>query len=725
MKATFSTIVRGASLLAGASLALTAVTVRGSDKPLAPDAFPTFESYIKVTGQAPSVSGDEKAFQRSKQISSSGGIGIEDLHFINEGKDLTTEINGKALTGTEDYLAEVKIAKNEFGSVDFGYKSFRTFYDGVGGFFPTNANWQPLGNRDLHVDRSKAWIEATVALPNLPSATIRYSNEKREGKKDSTIWGDTDFTGMPNNNPPISQVRKTIPSFLKLDEETKNLEFILKHTIGNTTMQLSYLNQEIDNLDTRFVTRFPNEVKPYPAPATTLLLPASQMNNQIKYTQGDGIDSKASITTFMSETKFNDQVSVKLGANYELLHATQSGDRSLVTSISDGTNTLPINTYNYQGLVGHSRILSYTGNASLTYTPTKNWSLFLAVKRQEEYVKSAASFNVSAASGTPATTVATTPRVEWANMMNKTTTPEVEVRYTGIKDVALYANYSKAKATGTDKDTSTYNPLTANNGTNALNATSESHGNYTIGANWKACAFATFRAELFKKSHQNDYVGFGAQVGDYYLLDSHFTGWKVTAIVKPNDVVTSTTRYIYQKGLMDVTGFLPTFPAYASCDAENNTVSETIDWTPSKQFYAQLNANIVFNTVNTVYPRAGITPASGTSIAYDTNQVLHNAYNNYVTVTALCGTTLTTADDLQFQVNYYKADNLDANLATMTVPYGMAVKEVSATVGIKHKFSDKLVGDAKVGYFDSKNDTTGGMTNFHGPQGYLSLTYAL
>ena len=725
MKANFYTIVRGASLLAGASLALTALPVRGSEKALAADAFPTFESYIKITGQAPSVSGDEKAYQRRMQQSSSGGIGIEDLHYLKEGKDVSTEINGKAMTGTEDYLGEVKISKNEFGSVDVGYKSFRTFYDGVGGFFPLNGNWQPLANRDLHVDRSKAWVEATIALPNAPVFTVRFSDEKREGKKDSTIWGDTDFTGLPNNNPPISQVRKTIPSFLKLDEETKNYEFVAKHTVGNTTLQLSVLEQEISNLDKRYVNRFPGEAKPYPAPASTVLLPAAQMNNEIDYTQADGIDSKATIFTFTTDTKFNDQVTLKFGLNNELLHADQSGDRSLVTATPTPTGVVPINTYNYQGLAGHSRINSSTGNVALTYAPTKDWSLLFAVKRQEEYVKSTATFNVSAASGTPATVVATTPRQEWANMMNKTTTPEVEVRYTGFKDIALYANYNKARSTGTDKDTSAYNPLTATAGTNALNNTSETHGNYTIGANWKQSSFLTLRGELFKKSHQNDYVGFGAQIGDYYLLDSHFTGWKGTAILKPADVVTFTTRYIYQRGLMDVTGFLPTFPAYNSCDAENNTVSETIDWTPSKQFYAQLNGNLVFNTINTVYPRAGITPASGTSIAYDTNNVLHNANNNYVTVTALFGTTVSTVDDLQLQINYYKADNNDAALAGMTVPYGMMVKEVSATVGLKHKFSDKMVGEAKVGYFDSNNDTTGGKTNFHGPQGYVSLTYAL
>ncbi|MCX6943670.1 MAG: hypothetical protein NT173_02725 [Opitutales bacterium] len=230
---------------------------------------------------------------------------------------------------------------------------------------------------------------------------------------------------------------------------------------------------------------------------------------------------------------------------------------------------------------------------------------------------------------------------------------------------------------------------------------------------------------MFQKSHQNGYVGYGARAADFYNLDYNFTGWKVTSVVKPTDMITSTTRYIYQSGQSSVTGYLPAFPEYPAGNTINHTISETIDWNPNQQFYAQANVNFVFNNINTVYPRAGTVAATVTNIAWDANKVLQDAKNDYVTMTLLCGTTLSAADDLQIQFNYYKADNSDVALAAWTVPYGMMVEETSVTVGLKHKFSDRVVGDAKVGYFDSANDTTGGKTNFHGPQAYVSLTYAL
>ena len=53
------------------------------------------------------------------------------------------------------------------------------------------------------------------------------------------------------------------------------------------------------------------------------------------------------------------------------------------------------------------------------------------------------------------------------------------------------------------------------------------------------------------------------------------------------------------------------------------------------------------------------------------------------------------------------------------------VKEFVISAGVKHRIGDRMFLHAKLGYFDSQNDTTGGNTNFKGPMGYLSLDYAL
>ena len=53
------------------------------------------------------------------------------------------------------------------------------------------------------------------------------------------------------------------------------------------------------------------------------------------------------------------------------------------------------------------------------------------------------------------------------------------------------------------------------------------------------------------------------------------------------------------------------------------------------------------------------------------------------------------------------------------------MRDYSFTVGLKYKFSDRMVGSAKVGYINSNSDTTGGFANYKGAVGYLSLSYRL
>jgi hypothetical protein len=91
----------------------------------------------------------------------------------------------------------------------------------------------------------------------------------------------------------------------------------------------------------------------------------------------------------------------------------------------------------------------------------------------------------------------------------------------------------------------------------------------------------------------------------------------------------------------------------------------------------------------------------------------------------LGGAVLGKNTDGTLEYTYQKADNFLPELARVTQPYGASFEEVTVTVGLKHKFSGRLIGHAKLGYFDAKNDTTGGNANFRGPLAYVSLEYGL
>src|ERR1035437_609019 len=279
MNTSFSSLALRAGIISGTMLLLSGVQARAQGK--APtDAFPTYQSYIKITGQAPDITGDKAAFQSRVKQPSNGGAGIEDLHLSKDiSRTTNLVVDGKALVGSEDYLGRLNITDSKVGSVDVVYKRFRTFYDGVGGFFPVSKQWAPLATEDLHVDRSKLWLEASLALPDAPVFTVRYTNEQRNGRKDSTIWGSSDFTGLPLTLAPnpITPTRKLAPAYINLDERHEHLELTAKHTIKNTELQVTLFADRTNNADTRYATNFPGEVIPWSILSLSTTVPPGQL----------------------------------------------------------------------------------------------------------------------------------------------------------------------------------------------------------------------------------------------------------------------------------------------------------------------------------------------------------------------------------------------------------------------------------------------------------------
>lgn len=726
MKTTFSQLVRATGFFAGAVIALTGVSANGAETSTSMEAFPKFENYIKLSGMGASLSGSNTAYQSRTQAPKDGSFGIEAFRYTRDVSDVTTmAFDGRALYGAEDYLAQLKFVKNDVGTLEVGYKTFRTFYDGVGGFFPISKQWMTMANPDLHLDSGRFWLNATIALPDMPVITVSYINQTRDGKKDSTIWGDSDFTGLPNNNPPFSQVRKFAPSYWKIDQRREELLASVKHTIGNTTAEVTASTQRVDNLDINYVTRFPGEERPFPTPAATVLVLPHQMNNQSIQESADGLGSSTRTATAKIETVVNDQIKLRVGGKHQTIEADLSGYRTTLTTTPSASGTFRLLAAPASAIFGKSNHKVLTGNAAIDYTPIKDLSVMLGVRYEDAEAKSTGGFDVITAtlSGTTITT-ASTPRIIWSRRTQHSVSPELEVRYSGFKDVTLYFNANEKDTGGADGNTNAYNPLTATVGTLADNRLSEDHGNFTLGANWRQSSLLLVRAEVFQKQHSFESIGIGARP-DVYILDYDYQGVKATATVKPTTALSFTTRYMYRGGEMYVTGRPDIFPKYESGDIKNHSISETIDWTLNSQSYVQLNGTIVFNTIQTIYPRAGVVAASGTNVAYDANKIVQNADNNYMTASFLYGMAFDSRTDVQVQASYYRADNDDSSLAISTMPYGVMARDYMFTVGLKRKLTEKMVLNAKAGYRDSQNDTTGGNTNFKGPIAYVSFDYAL
>lgn len=749
---------RTGGLLACAGLAVAAHRLAAADPASAPDPFQAYPSYIKISGLAPSVSGNKAAYAERAQNNSDGRVGIEALHI---GKDLdkttTMEIDGHLLYGADDYLGKISFARTDVGSLEIGYKRFRTFYDGIGGFFPLNSYWSPLAQKELHTDRGTFWADLKIARPNEPTLRLTYRDEIRTGQKDSTIWGDTDFTGIPNyrdsaNNPPYSPNRKLVPSYIDLDEHLKTFEAVVTHTMDKTAIELSVVWTQTDNSDTRWSNRYPGELKPYPAlPKTpaTQVIPPDQLNNATHGFDQQSIKSNAVTYTGKLETTVSEKFSFFAGLSYQHVSADIGADREMtldlltstgktstvggaafVPNVGTKTGSVGRPPYSYRMLNGRATENILAGNFGVKLEPAKALFITLAIKGERTNADGSGDTTYFNNYVVQSTGVVTPVNIATPNMSERNETawtPELNVRYSGVRNLTLYGVFDYRNISGDETGTSTgVGPNTPNadpakgaivvpaiipSVVSSADNVGLNHGHYKVGANWNPCTFVTLRGELFYRDHRNSFTDMADSTGNF-ILGYQYRGVKLTGILKPLPGLTFTSRYVGQTGKMDVV--VDSGTAYDSMDSRSHLFGETLDWAPTKQVYFQANYNIVFATMETAYPRAG-----GAA-----NAVLRAGDNNYWNGSFIAGMAVGPTTNVELQASIYRANNYEAGIFVST-PYGAEAKESSVTLAVKQKFSDRLRGTAKVGYFESHNITTGGFTNFHGPMGYLSLEYSL
>jgi hypothetical protein len=736
MHTAISPLCRIAGLIGfGAALALPVPRAFAADLPTQADAFPTYESYIKVSGETPWITGDGAAFATHTGMPTTGAFGIEDFYYSSDlPGSATFTAKGHALDGTDDYLADFNLTKTDIGSVDVGYKRFRTFYDGVGGFFPLSDQFEALTPEQLFVDRGSFWATVTLARPNAPVFTISFHDESRNGMKDSTEWapiinpnadivkGALVGTALPTNTPYIN------PNVQELDEHHKILEAGMTATIGSTTETLKATFDWVNNVDERDYVKFPNSTVIADPTVAVLDDQESRVADTFRLLQ-------------QTETKLTEHIAIDVGLTYSHLSSTNGGD--WITPTYSSTAKAVYSADTAADIYGGSQLDDYVGNIFLKFTPTKSWLADLGFRDEFNEVSSSGGFTTTTLA-TGATSIATANLttandLTYSHYIDHTATPEISLQYLGFNKLSLYGTFDDCidrgnqhwinpyAASTTAGITGITTTATAPIGSVFFQEANQDYEDTKLGANWNLCSQLTVRAEVYRKDHQNRFVGADdiigtASYGGLFVTGYTFTGVKFSVIYKPVPQLSFNTRYQPQSGNMSVTANVVNGglgSEITSGKARGQEISESINWTPNDQVYLQGNINLVYNYIQTAYP---VVVVSATT---DIASPIQNANNNYVTGSALCGFVVDKRTDAQLQWTWARADNYNPQIAAGGQPYGASFQQNSVTVGLKHKFSDRLMGDCKVGYLRMNDPTTNGFTNYQGPLAYVALTYSL
>lgn len=731
-----SSLRRSAGLIcAGAALALPGIRAAAADAPAQTDAFPNFDNYLKLSGLTPFLSGDRAAFTTRTGTPAIGSGGIEDMSYAKElSSDTSVVINGHALGGVDDYYGSFKLTTTDTGSIEAGYKIFRTFYDGVGGFFPLSDTFEALSYEQLRVDRGSFWFNATLAKPNLPVFNLSYHADTRTGQKDSSEWGAIVNptavivngalvgTAPPTNTPFIA------PNILNLEEHHQVLDASMVATSGKVTDTLKASFDWVNNNDWRGYVKYPGSTVIADPTVTVLDDQETIKSNSVRLTNQTSVD-------------FSRYLSLDFGLTYSHLSSTNGGQW---TNPSYSSTLKQVYTAMYaSNIYGGAKIDDYAGNVFLKLTPNKNWRLDLGFRDELNITTSNGGFvTTSLATGATSTapsnfTVAND--VTYSHYIDHVATPEVSIQYLGFSRLSLYATYDDRVNHGNQHWVNPYAASTTAGITGVITTATTPIGSVffqeanqdnedaKIGANWNASSQFTVRAEVFRKDHQNRFVGANdivgtASYGALYVTGYTFTGTKFTVIFKPSPVLTFNTRYVTQDGSMSVTGNSVTGglgTEITSGKAKVQTISESVDWTPYKQLYVHGDVSLVYDYLQTGYPVVTVSAASSIP------SPILNANNNYVTGSVLTGFVVNKRTDAQIQAIYTRANNYNPQVALGGQPYGAGFEEESVAAGVKYKLTDRLFADGKVGYLRRTDATTGGFTNYKGPLAYIALNYSL
>jgi len=655
------------------------------------------------------TSGDNAAFMRRVQYPSGTFGGLEELHFEEAvGKKGLFELDARGIFENEDYSIAVGIRDPDVGFLRGGYTQFRTWYDGSGGFSPTSNAWVSLYNEELHVDRSKAWVEGGLTLPGWPVIGVGYSYDKRDGKKDSTSWGDYSLSG---NN---SNLRNIVPTFLDLDEQRHTVHADINHIIGKTTFGagVRYENDDID--DSRNIARRPGD----PVRERTV--------TQVDNTDADILNARG-----FSETRFSPKAMLAVGFSFTRLDTDVAGSRIYGPDYNSPFNPLyanrQANDEGFLDLSGGSRVDQYVANVNFMLTPWTNFTIVPSLRIEHQEQVGVAMFTETRVTNA-ANPVSLTDVVNRRERDFTDVTESLEARYKGITNWTFYARgewlegQGRLKESEFDVEDQGVGPVQLQRDTDSERFVQK----YTVGANWYPHRKVNLSSQYFYRSRRNDYdhnvdstIYNPPATNNLYPafierheFNTHDVNVRMT--FRPLAGLTLVSRYDYQlttyqtKGGINNAGIA--LNEIESAEATAHIFSQSASWSPLPRWYLQGSVSYAFQ--RTESPVSDLTGAAA--------NLVQNAENDYFTANVLTGYALCPATDLQAQYLYYRADNYVDN-SGYSVPYGAGVEQHGVTVALLNRLRKNLLWKIQYGYFTGHDQTSGGNNDYQAHLVYSSM----
>lgn len=681
----------------------TALSAASTDKE------PVYENYIDFASGYATQSGDRPGFQKAFQLRKDGYFGIEDLRYVSELDDTTTlKLRGKAMAGNGDFLLDLTINRDEVGYIKFGYKQFRTYFDGSGGVWPATGFSFNIFDEEMHIDRGNLWLEAGLNRPDQVSLMLRYDLLTREGEKDSTSWGDTNLVGA---------TRGLVPSFMKIDE-TRN---VLQATAGKRTEKndwsigLRYDKGDYDN--GRYERR--RALEPTADRYITHKEGQDYDMFQMRGSYIVDLSEKIKLTTAVSRTKIETELTGSriVGAGYDAAYSA----------------TYPTRQQRDEGFfaiaghpsLGESEMTQTVATLSMLYRPLPHLAIVPSLRFEKTEWENLIEFvetNIGAANTGFAATredIEADSHKDWDTM-----NAGVEFRYTGVKNFTFNFRSDWSNSEGHLAETRIIEPGTSNEKI-SVDRSSElerATQKYSFTTNWYAMPGVTVAAQYYFKARQSDFLAvrdttpntitssdrYPAYISNQDFETSDFNvrlTWRLTPTVR------SVTRYDYLQTTINSQEV--GLPFGESGTMTQKIFSESITWNPLARWLLQANLNYVTDSFET--------PANfATGTAADLVTPSNTDYTSYGLSSSYA---LDDQSDLILDYTSYEARDSWIDNSAKTTPYGYQTETQTFSAAWKRKIDRRTTITLKYAYVESKDPVLAGKGDYEANMIQAKLQY--
>ncbi len=647
-------------------------------------------NWIGFTMGGAFVNGNDAGMQRRTQTNGDFYGGIDSFHFAQDLKHATTlTLDGHALPGMEDYEFNANLEKTDVGYVKAGYKQFRTWYDATGGYLQ-GANMIGVGSQfddEQTLDRGEVSFEAGLRMENLPEITFSYRHLYRNGQKDSTSWGDTQnnsgWGGAPANQ---TFAFKLMPSLWNIDESTDIFALDVEHTLGNTDLGLGLVYERYELSNTRTTPRWGTNG-------------AKVGVNNISLTEDTSADLFAS--NIHSVTRFNDKAWLSFAASYSSMNSDiDGGTRSYAYGTGMTPATTPARDYSYDQMSGGSNVGQFITNLNFMWVPVADLTVTPSLRYENESTDSYSQFRAYNSTS-------------WIGLESlgaftdkNATTEALDLRYTGMADIVLYAKGQWGQENEDVKRQDLYLP-------GEFLATDSKIGEqeYVLGANWYALRNLSFSLQGFHSTRDQslDHLegnqtnspasapgganNFRPIMTDHNVASDDLN---VRLTWRPLGNVSLVSRYDYRHTQIDNTGInwsLPAaailYPSVQSGDIASHILSQSVTWSPLDRLYLQGSVSWVRAETQTPEIYTGASD------------------NDYITGSLSAGYAIDNRTDLTASYTYYGANNYTNSVnyyGASTMGFGLNTEEHAVSLTLTRMLTPSMIWNLRYAFMTSQTD---------------------